>query len=150
MSSEPTYEKVSFWLPEDEDGYPPDRWEVLWAVKIEEGLYELDNIPFFARGVSSGDVTRTTTEDGLNVFERVVTPSDNSIFRIYVLGDGNVQDARAEFRLLGCESELSHVSRLFSVEIPASRSLSEVFALIKTGADTGRWEFEEGCVRQKL
>lgn len=41
--------KILFELEQDEDGYPPASTETLWASRAGDGLFKIDNIPFFAR-----------------------------------------------------------------------------------------------------
>ena len=144
------YQKVRFELQQDEDGYPPDRWEGLWAYEVEQGLYRVDNIPFFAKGVSSGDVISTEQRDGELQFKSVVRPSKNSVFRIYVVDVADVQSARESFRSLGCESEQSHIPKLFTVEIPGNVPFEPVAHLLADGADSVRWEYEEGVLRHPV
>lgn len=69
------YKKVVFRLEQDEDGYPPDNWESLWAGEVEPGLYSIDNIPIFVKGISNGDVVAAEQEDGELRFKRLVRPS---------------------------------------------------------------------------
>ena len=139
--------KVAFELAQDEDGYPPDRWETMWAKETNSGLYSVDNIPLFARGVSPGDVIRVRKEDGTLIFDGVVNPSPSSVFRIFVSNRADVQAARDEFRKMGCESELSHITRLFAVEVPGTVDFGQVAELLAKGTETGRWEYEEGALR---
>jgi hypothetical protein len=148
--SEPNYTKIAFELEQDEYGYPPDRLETLWAFETDDGFYCLDNIPFYARGVSSGDVIRARKDVEPLTFDEVVRESTNSVFRIYVAVESDVSDARKAFKDLGCESELSNLPKLFAVEIPGSRSFDEVGKLMTLGAENGRWEYEEGCMRHHL
>jgi len=72
------YEKVMFRLKKDADGYPPDDWESLWAYEVEPGLYSIDNVPFFTRGVSWGDVLSVEREGDELHFKEVVRPSDHT------------------------------------------------------------------------
>jgi hypothetical protein len=139
--------KIAFELVQDEDGYPPDRWETMWATETESGLYSLDNIPFFARGVSPGDLVKVRKEDGELIFDGVVSPSSSSVFRIFVTSSADVQAARDEFRQLGCESELSQITRLFAVEVPGTVDFSRFAELLSKGTETERWEYEEGALR---
>ncbi len=115
--------KIAFELQQDEDGYPPDKYETLWAVALgEDGLYRLDNIPLYVKGVSSEDVILAKSKDGRLEFVRLVEPSTNSVYRVFVSQEPDVKAARDLFRALGCESEQSYVPRLFTMEIPeASR-----------------------------
>lgn len=142
--------KIAFELVQDEDGYPPDQWETMWAKETGSGLYSVDNIPFFTRGVSPGDVVRVRKEDGTLIFDGVVNPSPASVFRIFVSNSADVQAARDEFREMGCESELSYITRLFAVEVPGTVDFGQVAKLLAKGTETGRWEYEEGALRHNL
>jgi hypothetical protein len=74
--------KILFYMEPDEDGYPPERVESLWAFCRDDG-YELRNIPFFVKGVALRDVVSAETEaDGALAFDRVVTRGGHNTFRI--------------------------------------------------------------------
>jgi hypothetical protein len=148
--AEPNYTKIAFELEQDEDGYPPDSLEMLWAFETGDGFYCLDNIPFYARGISPGDVIRTRKNIEPLTFDEVVRASTNSVFRIYVAVESDVSEARRAFKEIGCESELSNISKLFAVEVPGSKPFNEVGELMTRGAESGRWEYEEGCMRHHL
>ena len=143
--------KIAFELQQDDDGYPPDRYETLWAVALEEsGLYRIDNIPLYVKGISSEDVVMAEPQEGRLQFVRLVRPSANSVFRLYVADESDVQSARDSFRALGCESEQSYVPKLFALEIPGSTAMAPIDALLEEGAASGRWEYEEGVLRHKI
>ncbi len=148
--AEENYKKVSFELQQDEYGYPPDGWEVLWADEIEPGLYLVDNIPFYVKGISSGDVVSAEESGERLKFKELVRPSKNSVIRLMVSDVGGVQAARDSFRELGCESELSNLPKLVAIEVPGNVSFGPVGALIDQGAQSGRWEYEEGVLRHEL
>jgi len=148
--SEAVYVKVAFELEQDENGYPPEEWETLWASEVEDGLCCLDNIPFFARGVSPGDVVRVRREGGSRIFEEVVRPSRNSVFQVYLTDEKDMPAARAAFGNLGCDSELSNLPKLFAFEVPGDISFDPVAALLTEGIDSGRWDFEEASLRHPL
>jgi hypothetical protein len=144
------YRKVSFELEQDEDGYPPDRWENLWTFEADEGLYCVDNIPFYVKGISSGDLISTEGDGEQLLFKKLVRPSSNSVIRVLVSDVATVQAARDSFRALGCESELSHVPKLFAVEIPGDVDFGPVGELLAEGDEAGRWHYEEGVLRHQL
>jgi hypothetical protein len=141
------YRKVAFPLVQDDDGYPPDNWETLWAYETVEGLYAIDNIPIFVKGISSGDIVAVEQEGAELRFKTLVRPSANSVFRLYLSDVSDVQAARDSFRKLGCESEQSHIPKLVALEIPGSLPIGPVVALLEEGAGSGRWEYEEGVLR---
>lgn len=133
--------KIAFELQQDEDGYPPDRYQTLWAVALERGgLYRLDNIPFYVKGVSSEDVVLAEWKEDRLEFVRLVEASTSSVYRVFVGDQSDEQSARDRFRELGCQSEQSYVPRLFTMEIPATVSLEPIEALLEHGAASGRWE----------
>jgi len=78
------FKKISFELEQDADGYPPDKWESLWASEADGGLYTVDNIPFYVKGISSGDKVSATADGDQLVFQKLVEPSSNSVFRLYL------------------------------------------------------------------
>jgi len=139
--------KIVFELEQDDDGYPPDRWERLWAIRVQGELYRIDNIPFYVKGISSGDVVAVNSVEGELVFSKLITPSLNSVIRFYVMELSDVSTARKEFLDLGCESELSNVQKLFALEVPEKVAFSPIISLIKAGVDQGRWEYEIGVLR---
>lgn len=146
-----SFVKIAFELQQDEDGYPPDEYETLWAVPLEEkGLYRLDNIPLYVKGVSSEDVVLAEPKNGRLEFVRLVQPSTNSVYRVFVKDQSDVQTARDEFRALSCPSEQSYVPRLFTMEVPGDVSIIPVEVLLEKGAASGRWEYEAGVVRQDI
>ncbi len=144
------YKKIIFELEQDADGYPPDKWESLWGYETEGGHYCIDNIPFYAKGVSSEDVVAVEPLEGQLQFRRVVRPSANSVFRLYVSDVSDVQAVRDQFRELGCETELSNLPKLVAVEIPGKVDFAVVESLLEEGARSGRWEYEAGVLRHKI
>ena len=52
--------KIGFRLERDEDGYPPPGSEWLWAYP-SEGMWVIDNIPWYSREVSLGDAVETAS-----------------------------------------------------------------------------------------
>jgi len=142
--------KIRFELQQDKNGYPPDRWESIWANEVQPGLYSIDNIPFFVRGISSEDLVEAKDEGEGLVFCKLVRPSGNSVLRLYLSDASQAQNVRAEFKALGCESELSHLPRLVSLEVPGNKPFGPVADLVSAGQEAGRWDYEEGVLRHSL
>jgi hypothetical protein len=85
IMADESFVKIAFELQQDEDGYPPDEYETLWAVALKEkSLYRLDNIPLYVKGVSSEDVVLAEPKNGRLEFVRLVQPSTNSVYRVFV------------------------------------------------------------------
>src|SRR4029453_5700174 len=77
-----TTRRIRFRLTQDQDGYPPASAETLWATALGNAAYRIANIPFFARGVSLGDVVETKMIDGLPTFARVRQRGGHATLRV--------------------------------------------------------------------
>ncbi|MHB8735138.1 MAG: DUF4265 domain-containing protein [Terriglobales bacterium] len=135
--AEEKYTKISFSLEQDVDGYPPDKWETIWAYEMESGLYCVDNIPFYVKGISCGDVISAEIKEGQLEFKELVRPSTNSVFRVYVSNAADVKAVRDLFRNLGCESELSNLPKLIAIDIPGSVPIEPILKLFDEGVQKG-------------
>ncbi|MBX9600011.1 MAG: DUF4265 domain-containing protein [Bryobacteraceae bacterium] len=68
-------------MEQDEDGYPPYAVENLWALRRADG-FELDNVPWYAKRVASGDLINAQPDaDGRLVFSSVIRRGGNSTLR---------------------------------------------------------------------
>lgn len=141
------YEKIFFRLEKDEDGYPPDNWETLWAFEIEDGLYTLDSIPFFVRGVSWKDVVSVEREGNELHFTKIVRPSDHSVLRVIVFDESEIEKTRQNLQQIGCDTEQSHIPGLLSIDCPPSVEVNRVLEFLASGEQDGRWEYEEASIR---
>jgi len=93
--------KVVVKLEKDEDDYPPADYEGLWARALGEGLFQVDNIPFFAKGIAYGDIVSAVTEP-----------------RELRFREKEVSTVGALLEKLGCAIERSHIPGLISVDVP--------------------------------
>lgn len=148
MPNDDKYEKVFFQLHKDEDDYPPDDWETLWAYEVEDGLYSLDNVPFFARGVSWGDVVSVALNGDELHFKEVIRPSAHSVLRVIVHNHSDVDEVHESLQRMNCNTEQSHIPSLLAVDVPPSVNLKEVRAFLDNGEEEGRWEYETASIRQ--
>jgi hypothetical protein len=149
--SEPVTEhhvKILFELEQDEDGYPPASAETLWAIKVGDGLFKIDNIPFFALGIAVNDIVSAVPEENAFRFKDVAQPSGHSTLRVVVYDAADVPAVRALFKQLGCSTELSHLPRLLAVDVPPSVSLEELKQVLESGRHQDRWGYEEACLAQ--
>ena len=140
-------EKIVFKLKRDSSGYPPLSHEGIWAKKVGESLYEIDNIPFFVFDVAVGDVVRVEVVDGELRFTEVVTRSRNSTLRFFAKSEESVARIRSELLLLGGDSEGSHISKLVSVNV-SSNDLDKVLTKLQKLEEMQELEFEEAAIRR--
>ncbi|MDR7068409.1 hypothetical protein J2X02_001226 [Pseudoxanthomonas japonensis] len=105
--------------------------ETLWATALGEDRYRLDNLPFYAYGVSWEDIVLApfdTTED-MATFKDVVTKSGNRTVRLKLdppVSPGNASDdVLRNLVALGCDYEGSDRIRI-AVNIPADVLLESI------------------------
>jgi hypothetical protein len=151
MSKSDHHEKIVFSLPRDEDGYPPIACEALWAVSLPDGNFRIDNIPFYVCGISSGDeVNAERNERGDLEFRRLMRPSGNSVFRLFVSDANEHAEVRARFEQLGCKLEIDRKAGLVAIEIPQHTSILPILDCLMDGKNRGAWDFEEGALRHSI
>jgi hypothetical protein len=138
--------KILFHLEQDEDGYPPVSAETLWAIKVGEGLYKIDNIPFFATGIAVNDIVSAEPEAGMLLYKEVVHPSEHSTFRVVVYQHDEVPEVHGLFKQLGCSTEQSHLPGLIAIDVPPSVSWEELKRVLDAGREQDRWDYEEACL----
>jgi hypothetical protein len=122
MTTSAAQNGVEIWFPiakDGDDGCPQSQeWEQLWSWPTEAG-YRIGNIPFFAKGVARGDVVSAIkTDQGWLCFDRMVSRSGNSTFRIWLAleAPGNPEDVLREIRNLGREAEIT-LARLIAADV---------------------------------
>src|SRR5262245_3626053 len=87
MKQGQAYVRIRFELEEpDEHGWPPAGAETLWAQRVGDNEYEIDNIPFYVRGVSAGDIVSVSEKEGALVFQSVLKDSGHSTIRVIIKG----------------------------------------------------------------
>ncbi|NDQ56401.1 MAG: DUF4265 domain-containing protein [Acidipila sp.] len=137
--------KVFFYLEKDKDGYPPVGVESLWAIPRDDG-FELDNIPFYARGVALGDVVSVEkAADGGLEFNGVVRRGGHSCYRIWLLKKrpDDPQFTFEELKGLGLRVEID-LNKLMAIDVPPNLPLASVEDFLVKGKESGRWELEDG------
>ncbi|MEV7012144.1 DUF4265 domain-containing protein [Streptosporangium sp. NPDC051022] len=139
-----------FELQQDDDGWPPVGSEGMWAIPLGPDRARLDNIPFFVRGVASGDVVHLETDaEGVVWAKEVVEFSGNCTIRVIPYRDGDLEgDLGAVLDLfapLGVEGEGLEQFGLVALNVPPTADLAGVRRLLREGQDS-RWDYEEGCI----
>jgi hypothetical protein len=146
--------KVRFELdPQDWHGHGG---EFLWASPTSVSVgdeFELRNSPFYAKGVSFKDVVKASPSGNERVFEfeSVVRRSGHSTYRLLVEPDSpNFQSYWRTLEERGCSYEWGPITmnvgrrNHYSIDVPPSADIYEVYRLLEKGERDGVWDFEEG------
>jgi len=147
--------KIAFPLkPSSEDPtWPPVSVEKLWAERVGDNQYRLDNIPWFASGVSYNDIVSVEDPEADEPlkFKRLITPRGHSTYRVRTDFEGaekhgifhQLLDA---LQKLKCSVE-NNSAGFFSIDVPPGASVHGVYDLLSKGEEWGVWDFEEGAAR---
>jgi hypothetical protein len=142
--------KVFFGLEQDEDGYPPFAVESVWAEEAQDGLFVLDNIPFFARQATLGGLVSAVYEDDAPCYASTVQSSGNSLIRVVMCDNHDPAELRSSLISIGCSTELfsRNSLRLIAVNVPLTTPIGDVRAMLERGCDEGHWDYEEAILCQ--
>src|SRR4029079_14520862 len=118
-------------MDRDADGYPPVEVESMWA-NPRAGGYELESIPFYAKGVALGDVVSAEVDRaGALVYTKVLERGAHSAYRVYLLDPAPDDPQRTISFLRGHGLRVEYdVPRLLAIDIPPSISLDFAESLL--------------------
>lgn len=143
--------KVFFELDQDEDGYPPCAVESVWAEKVGEDRFKIDNIPFYIRDLSIGDVVYAPkTSDGYPLFQKLLKRSENSTVRVLLLDESYRWLLLETINKYGCEYEVGSPNILVAVNVPPTADIDGLLKKLFAEIDMGRVEVEESAKRYDI
>jgi Domain of unknown function (DUF4265) len=137
--------KVVVLLEQEEEDYPPVDYEELWTTPLGEGLYRIESIPFFARGIARGDIVSAVEEEEALIFQGVEEQSGHSTIRLVVYNADAVPAITERFERLGCLSETTF-TKLVALDVPPSLSLESLRERLDLGFTQGQWDYEEASI----
>ncbi|MFM2591266.1 DUF4265 domain-containing protein [Vibrio sp. TBV020] len=119
--------------------------ESLWALPSGKG-FKLDNIPFYVKGVSFGDIVSAERVEGYLCMKELLESSGHSTVRLWFSSEQEVQPVREVLKSMGCSSEVSDQPRLVAVDIPPTVSYENIRSYLDEGESSGKWDYEEACL----
>lgn len=146
--------KVRFELdPQDLHGHGG---EFLWAAPTGISIgdeFEIRNSPWYAKGISFKDVVKALPSGDGRVFEfeRVIKRSGHSTYMLLVEPDNSkLQTYWKSLEERGCSYESGAINLNsgrrdhYSVDVPPSPDIYEVYRLLEKGERDSVWLFQEG------
>lgn len=135
-------------VPLGQDAWHGFAEEVMWARKVGDERYELQNTPFFAKGLAFLDVVNVRRRGGRLVVVNTETPSRRSTYRAFVKQDApRLQVERVLTRLseLGCtyESYQDACWTLYAIDVPA-HAIDGAYGVLEEAERQRLLDFEEG------
>jgi hypothetical protein len=122
--------------------------ERMHARSLGGGRYVLDNSPFYAFGISFDDVFLAEQKDGELIFSQVIRRGGHSTYRIKLpVGCDHEYFLKhwTELDALGCTFEGSSATpqRLYSIDVPPTSDVFEVYRVLEEKEQQKFWSFEE-------
>ena len=138
--------KVQFVLA-SEDRAAGVEAENLWAQRTGRGSFKIDNIPFYAYGVSVGDIVAAEEVEGHLRFHAVLSRGGHSTYRVLVKSEEGYESDGFKalwisLERLGCSREVAR-SRVVAIDVPPSTDVFAVYQILEEGERQGVWSFEE-------
>jgi len=147
--------KVSF--PLNSDDWHGCSVETLWAKIVVAGssvlIAELENSPFYFKGVSYLDRVTALYRGGEFIFHETHTQSGHSTYRILTDKKADFENWWPKLSELGCSYESASERNdrmLYSVDVPPTANIHVVYAVLEAGLKEGVWYFEGGHVGHAL
>ncbi|HEX8365284.1 MAG TPA: DUF4265 domain-containing protein [Allosphingosinicella sp.] len=116
------------------------------GVPVGSGRFLIDNIPFYAKNLSCGDVVEAEKKGNDLIFKCVVEPSTNSTIRIVIYDLMEEAEIRDNLLSMKCSVEGTGTPGLIAVNVPKA-SLEEVTDFVAEAFANEKLDFEEGALR---
>ncbi|WP_037588055.1 DUF4265 domain-containing protein [Stenoxybacter acetivorans] len=142
-------QKVYFYLKQKDD-WPPFASEFIWANSLGDDRYQLNNIPFFAEGVSFGDVIKADIQNGNPWFVNIVKASTNSTLRVFCFDTQKKIEFSKWLGQNSCMSELGFEGEYIVANIPGTIDIDALEQFLADIEEPGQFEFEFSCLRLVL
>ncbi len=132
--------------------------ESLWAepmIRFERSIFQIRNSPFCATGISFLDIIRAmpTENEAVYRFAEVIERSGHSTFMLLLRSDHVHGPTYWKLlKELGCSYESADIDlsigvrKLYSVDVPPTSDLSDVYDVLERGERADVWMFQEGYV----
>jgi hypothetical protein len=130
--------------------------ETLWAMPMpgsEWRNFQISNSPFFATGINYLDVVaaKPTEHDGIFDFMTITKRGGHSTYMLFVEpAEARIDVYWGILERMGCSYESAHIDLvmgkrlLYSVDVPPTADLYEVYEMLERGENDGVWLFQEG------
>lgn len=122
--------------------------ENVWATKLGENAFRLENIPFEVYLYAFEDVVITRQSHGELMVEKLHEASGNSTFRIMFEDVESLQKIKASLLEKKCDSESDSKRLLLAVCVPQEVAFKEIQKYLQGLEDRGILEFEEACISE--
>lgn len=126
--------------------------EWIWAERSSANSAIVRNIPFFAKGISFGDLVRLEYPDGIPTVAGVLKAGGHSTYRIIAFNgkdDDRVKQLLRKLNENGCEFEVA-TSKLIAIDVLPKADIYKVYDFMSRAEAEGYIDFQEGHCGHEL
>jgi hypothetical protein len=125
--------------------------ETVWSTALEDGTFQLENVPFFARSVSNKDIVAAKDGASMPEFVDVVRRGGHSTYRMLPSLENlpnfpgqQFHEIVDELRELGCLIELGEIEYvpLAAIDLAPEIDADKIFSLLKEYEKSGAIIFQ--------
>ncbi len=143
--------KLRVKLDQDDSGWPPVESEGIWAIKLENGNYQIDNIPWFAKNLAVDDEVKAYPDsEGVLWYAEKSNWAGHLTIRLIPLMDGTWAEkmdlVRNTFVASGITVEGLSQYGIASIDIEPGVDFPRLKLSLIDGEVKGLWSYEEGCI----
>lgn len=121
--------------------------ESLWCEKFGN-RFLIDNIPFVAKNVSSGDIIKATfdEEEKRYYFDDLIENSGNSTIRVYILDKSKREELEKYILENNCEYEGFEQRNIIAINVLKEADYKPLKNYLDIGERRQFWSYEESCL----
>ncbi|MDU3936489.1 DUF4265 domain-containing protein [Serratia liquefaciens] len=143
----PDFKKIVFRLKADNNEYPPVAFESLWGIARGADSYTIDNVPYYAYGVSKGDSVAVDKIDGEFFASAVVERGGHSTLRVFVDTNESRAAITQVLESFGASCSTTKGLSLFAVDIPPDADFQAIDLYLAASADDEHVAYEDACLQ---
>lgn len=147
LLDEAKFAKLVFKLKIDQDGYPPVGYESLWAIKLDDGLYQIDNIPLYVYGVSKGDFVFAHQDGDELHAKEVKRRGGHSTLRVFIEDHKYRARVAKTIEQFGAKASITKDLSLFALDIPPDVDFTPIDNYLISICNGETIAYEDACLQ---
>jgi len=141
--AEKQLEKIVVPLTEEWHGFST---ETLWGEKVDEDIYRVDSIPFFANGISLDDIVKVQVDNNKRLlYQKTISKGENCTYRIFFDENTDLQEREKYLNLFHNYGDTEYYEHLdmYALSVPKQK-VHELYKIFTQLEEEKKIDFEEG------
>lgn len=120
--------------------------EIVWAERLENGYYRIDNIPFYAPNLAYNDIISVEEDNGVLYFDDLIKSMGHSTLQIIFFKETEIKKVLFELEGLDCKWEGMENHLYYSVDIPPKVDYLTIKQVLDGQYTKGVLDYKESCL----